>query len=307
MESLYLATRFNAAKFAGALVEACDRVIHDAPGTEAAAHADTYKILYRYFGEWSDEADARTALHEFAEKYPNNKLGADLFIAYAQRQDRAGAKATLTEARAMYADGAAAQKIDEKLAAIGIYEAADAQTKKTDPAKRSRPQKPTTTTKPETKPRKPLYSSGGRRITFSAPTLEGKTVTTGQFQGKVVLIDFWATWCGPCVREIPNVKAVYDKYHRHGLEVIGVSLDNDPEKLRAFLDQNRLSWPQVFFQGTKERGWNNPIAKKYGIQSIPTMFLLDRSGHLVTTDLRGHGALERAVEEQLFGATTASR
>ena len=100
----------------------------------------------------------------------------------------------------------------------------------------------------------------------------------------VVLVDFWATWCGPCVAELPNVLEAYRKYHDRGFQIIGISLDKDLNALTAFIKGHDMSWPQ-YFDG---KGWENKLAARYGIRSIPTTFLLDGKGRIVARDLRGN-------------------
>jgi peroxiredoxin len=131
---------------------------------------------------------------------------------------------------------------------------------------------------------------------FSERDLDGKPLSLAGYRGKVVLLDFWATWCGPCVGELPNVLKTYAKYHSQGFEIIGVSLDDDRTKLLDFLKQKGMSWPQ-FFDG---KGWKNELAVKYGIESIPATFLLDSQGKIIAADLRGE-ALEQAVGKALAG------
>jgi thiol-disulfide isomerase/thioredoxin len=125
---------------------------------------------------------------------------------------------------------------------------------------------------------------------FSEKDVDGRPLSISNHKGKVVLIDFWATWCPPCRAEIPNVVAVYQKYHDKGFDIIGVSLDEDQQKLLDFTKQNDMTWQQ-FFDG---QGWKDKLAVKYGIRSIPATFLLDGEGKIIGKDLRGDD-LETAV------------
>ena len=119
---------------------------------------------------------------------------------------------------------------------------------------------------------------------FDVKGLDGKPLSVAGEKGKVVLIDFWATWCGPCRAELPNVIDTYKKYHDKGFDIIGVSLDSDRDKLDDFLKkQDGMSWPQ-FFDG---QGWGNELAKKYGVEAIPFTVLIGPDGKIIGTDLRG--------------------
>ena len=129
---------------------------------------------------------------------------------------------------------------------------------------------------------------------FQVKDLQGQPLSIAGHKGKVVLVDFWATWCGPCVNELPNVKAAYEKYHARGFEIIGISLDQEEAKLTGFLKEQKMTWAQ-FYDG---KGWENELAVKYGVQSIPATFLLDGEGKVIARNLRG-AALDKAVAQAL--------
>jgi thiol-disulfide isomerase/thioredoxin len=118
---------------------------------------------------------------------------------------------------------------------------------------------------------------------FSEQDTAGRPLSIAGLKGKVVLVDFWATWCGPCIAELPTVTAAYDKYRAKGFEIVGISLDDNRAALDAFVKDNKMAWPQ-FFDG---QGWKNKLAQQYGINSIPATFLLDREGRIVAKNLRG--------------------
>jgi thiol-disulfide isomerase/thioredoxin len=126
---------------------------------------------------------------------------------------------------------------------------------------------------------------------FSEKDLSGQPLSVSQFKGKVVLLDFWATWCGPCRAELPNVIETYQKHHTHGFEIIGISLDSDRDQLAAFLKQQAgMTWPQYI----DKEGEANKLATKYGVEAIPFTLLIGRDGKIIGKDLSGE-ALGKAV------------
>jgi peroxiredoxin len=135
---------------------------------------------------------------------------------------------------------------------------------------------------------------GAKFPDFNEKDLAGKPLSVAGYKGKVLLVDFWATWCGPCRTELPNVIKTYDAHHKDGFEIIGVSLDQDKQKLTSFLTDKKITWAQ-YFDG---KGWQNALAQKYGVQSIPATYLLDRQGVIIGKDLRGDD-LEQAVTQAL--------
>jgi len=134
---------------------------------------------------------------------------------------------------------------------------------------------------------------------FKETATDGTVIDLAAYKGKIVLVDFWATWCGPCVQELPNVLSAYEKYHAQGFEVIGVSLDKDGAALAAFTKEHKMAWPQIF----DGLGWKNKLAQAYGIQSIPATFLLDGEGKIIAKGLRGE-ALANKVGEALAARKT---
>jgi len=129
---------------------------------------------------------------------------------------------------------------------------------------------------------------------FNEKDINGNPLSIASCKGKVVLIDFWATWCMPCQFELPNILATYKKYHDQGFEVIGISLDEDRQQLETFLKKQGMNWPQY----NDGKFWETKLVLKYGISQLPATYLLDGNGNIIGRDLRGD-ALEAAVAKAL--------
>ena len=136
---------------------------------------------------------------------------------------------------------------------------------------------------------------------LSGTTSEGAKFDIAQYKGKIVLVDFWATWCGPCRASMPELKELYEKYHSHGLEIVGVDLDQTLSDLSDFLDKEKLPWLNVIGE-EKDGQMQFPLAEKYQIQAIPSTFLVGKDGKIVAFDLRGE-ELAKAVEK-MFDETS---
>ena len=149
------------------------------------------------------------------------------------------------------------------------------------------------------KPRAAVIA-GQKALPFHLTSIEGKKVNfPADYKGKVVLLDFWATWCGPCKKELPNVVAAYQKYHDKGFEVVSVSLDvaQQGPQLLQFVHDNNMTWPQIYDGGY----WKAAVATEYGVRSIPCPIIVDGdSGKILAVGVEAIGhRLTNVIETAL--------
>ena len=127
---------------------------------------------------------------------------------------------------------------------------------------------------------------------FTLNTPEDKPLSMHSIKGKVKVIDFWASWCGPCRGENPNVVKVYEEFHPKGLEILSVSLDNNKEAWLKAIEDDKLTWNHV----SDLQGWNNAAAQLYGVNGIPHLIVLDENNVIVAKNLRGNALKEKIAE-----------
>ncbi len=228
--------------------ETTAKLTETATGTDlTAAHAKSTLLsvdLTKADGDSAKQLAAVNAIHDLVKAHPgDNQL--DSALASVSEVPGISPEVAKTATDALLADGKspAAQQFIEQ-------QAAEAKTKGLE----------------------------GKPLVIAAKEFNKGQFSTESYKGKVILVDFWATWCGPCKKELPRVKEIYKKYHPQGLEIVGVSCDNKGEDLSKFLAADPdMPWTQLFDEATA--GWH-PKATEYGIQGIPTMFLIDKKGVL---------------------------
>lgn len=132
---------------------------------------------------------------------------------------------------------------------------------------------------------------------FVQTDVNGKPISLYSIKAKLKLLDFWASWCGPCRAETPNLRKIYETYKDKGLEIISVSLDTKEQNWKSAIEKDQMNWIHT----SDLKGWKNEVAQRYGVSAVPAIFLLDKDNHIIGRNLRGED-LEKAVKEYLENA-----
>ena len=137
---------------------------------------------------------------------------------------------------------------------------------------------------------------GQKAPDFKYQTIDGDEISLSSLEGQFVILEFWATWCGPCIPEIPHLKSLYKSYKNDDFTVVGISLDREKESLLNFIKEREIEWPQIYV----EDGWEGKLARSYNVSGIPKMYLLDPEGIIIGRDLRGEAMVSK-VDSLMVG------
>lgn len=296
----------------GAVITACDRILEsDDPDVQLAAIKEKFgalSALSRY------DAVARTDLQAFAANMANDPRPAVAKLAGAEilKSRAAGAARMSGEERAQYVEeffafidlhgmdvstysiastiGRTLGSVTPELGAVFYERLSAAMETAEDERIKSRAGKMLGSARRLRLP--------GNFMEVMGTTGDGEEFDWAAYRGKVVLVDFWASWCGPCRAEIPNMKDNLAKYGSKGFEIVGVNLDTTREKYEGYVAQEELTWTNILSDKEGEMGWDNPLANYYGITGIPTAILVDKDGKVVSLRARG-SELNRLLLELL--------
>lgn len=263
-EALEIATGFERQK-----IEAIHSYLENTP--DAADEDMALRLLvgsYSELGQFEAVPDLLIRRYELLDKIeePNlqvlfAEISRPLVEASISSDQRDKAKAFITRVKSDYADTAASAQLGQFLDQLGSD----------------------------------LYLPGvGDKMDFAFTDLSGREIDLSEMTDEVILVDFWATWCGPCIASMPELLKAYETFSEEGFQIIGISLDENLAELEAFISENEIPWPQYY----DALGGENEIAQRYGIRQIPAAFLVGKGGRIAAANLHGE-ELTAAIEKEL--------
>ena len=299
-------------KLAGALVEASNKIIVGKPDDEQAGGAVRYKLTALKMLGGLGDADAAKRIEDLPAELEKAGLGkfkrvVESYLLQNRLQDslRAGAdefEKVLAEVKQFIVDGGA-QPDDMRMAMTagrmaemtGVAELAGNTYREFGTVFAASDDEQIAAFGKKMQGAARRVTLVGNAMEIDGPLLDGMPFDWSKFEGKVVLIDFWATWCGYCIREFPNMKKNYEAYKDRGFEIIGINTDDSRERLDAYMEKDPLPWTIVVDKNPDSDGERETLGSRYGIFGIPSMMLIGRDGKVVTLQARGQ-ALDKSLE-----------
>lgn len=299
-------------KLAGALVEASDKIIVGKPEDEQAGGAVQYKLTGLKMLSGLGDADAAKKIEDLPDELEKAGLGkfkrvVESYLLQNRLQDslRAGAdefEKVLGEVKQFIVDGGArpddmrmAMTAGRMAEMTGVAELAGNTYREFGTIFAASDDEQIAAFGKKMQGAARRVTLVGNAMEIDGPLLDGTPFDWSEFEGKVVLIDFWATWCGYCIREFPNMKKNYEAYKDRGFEIIGINTDDSRERLDAYMEKDPLPWTIVVDKNPDSDAERETLGSRYGIFGIPSMMLIGRDGKVVTLQARGQ-ALDKALE-----------